>query len=85
MARVAEDVHDDFFHISVTTSTQDKPWGKYMSSVHVMIDKYLKVFFSISIMIIGILGLLQGFSLVFALLSICAIPSNLSLLFFTFM
>ncbi len=83
MPQFTKDFIDDFSHMVFMESKRGNNVTKEVFHSIELMQRYSKTILSVLIIIIGLIGLLQGTSLPLALFGIISIPSGLSLLIST--
>jgi len=83
MPQLTKEFIDDFSNMVFMDSKQEKIITKEVFHIIELIQRYSKTILSVLIIIIGLIGLLQGTSLPLALFGLISIPSGLSLLIST--
>ena len=83
MPQLTKEFIDDFSHIVFVKSKREKTIRKEVFSISELIKRYSKIILSVLIIFIGLLGLLQGTSLLLALFALVSIPMGISLLIST--
>jgi len=80
MSQLTEEFIEDFSNMAVMESKQEEPISKEVFHSIELMQRYSKTILSVFIIVIGIIGLLQGTSLLLALFGLVSIPSGISLL-----
>ena len=83
MPQLTKEFIDDLSHMVFMDSKQGKNITKEVFHIIELIQRYSKTILSVLIIVIGLIGLLQGTSLPLALFGLISIPSGLSLLIST--
>jgi len=84
MPHFTNEFTDDFSHMVFKESKQEKTITKEVFHSIELMQRYSKTILSVFLIVIGLIGLFQGTSLLFALFGLISIPSGLSLLISTF-
>ena len=83
MPQFTKDFIDDFSHMVFMESKRGKNITKEVFHSIELMQRYSKTILSVLIILIGLIGLLQGTSLLLAAFGLISIPSGLSLLIST--